>query len=370
MSSPVATRSRPTSSAKSVLSSLSLFGRATNVWRVRKYLLDDPFVDGDVLVLKTARRSSERTPKSDIYLSIEPPYLACLTGFICGGDARFPEPARFPITVQNLRNANPQPLPDNDHDPTPVLRRLFLGTLGRPMWEYQSDRDLFTGFRDALQAHRNLCDQGILHRDISAGNILLAEAENAPVRGFFCDLDFALVQSPTETTSRNHTESESTPTFKRGAGATGTTQFMARELLNPAQPITHQVTHDVQSFIWVLSYSVILNLHLRASHPSAPPDAHWQAQRKRLHRLFLRAFFQIDPDEIAYERTALSRCLAFPRTEMYGVDRIVAHFMSDALVGLFLAFQILLQGDERFVNPVPLTHDAVIGVVEDAIASL
>jgi len=134
-----------------------LLGCATNVWRVRQYLLDNnslPFLDADVLVLKTAWRSSARTPESDIYLSIELPYPIGLAEFVCGGDVRFPGLAGFPITVHNLRSVVPRPPPDNDDDPTPVLHRLRLGTLGRPMWEYQSDRDLLTGFRDAFQGWR------------------------------------------------------------------------------------------------------------------------------------------------------------------------------------------------------------------------
>ncbi|KDR77577.1 hypothetical protein GALMADRAFT_138663 [Galerina marginata CBS 339.88] len=93
---------------------------------------------------------------------------------------------------------------------------------------------------------------------------------------------------------------------------------MAREVLSPAQPIPHQVALDVQYFMWVFFYSVLRNLQLRADHLTAPPDAdaRWKAQAKDLRRLFRRAFCQTSPGEIAYERIALSRCLAFPRTEI------------------------------------------------------
>ncbi|KAF8971103.1 hypothetical protein BDZ97DRAFT_1787725 [Flammula alnicola] len=135
-----------------IWTSLSFSGRGTNVWHVREYvegINQEPFLRGNEMILKKAWRSSRRTPESDVYMSIHPPPEG-LTKFECGGDVKL---AGYPITVQNLRShpvRNFQPEGDID-PPTPVLHRLALGTVGRPMWEYTSDRDLLTGFRDALQ---------------------------------------------------------------------------------------------------------------------------------------------------------------------------------------------------------------------------
>ena len=99
-----------------------------------------------------------------------------------------------------------------------------------------------------LQAHKTLCDQGILHRDISAGNVLLTKTQNTSLRGFITDLEFARIEasalskplvivksnigpqnnyddrgrvlSRTEPTTRTHTTFESTVTVKRCAGMT------------------------------------------------------------------------------------------------------------------------------------------------------
>jgi len=84
-------------------------------------------------------------------------------------------------------------------------------------------------------------DMEILHRDISAGNVLLTETPNG---GFLTDLEFACIRNqiiqrpavtnlinfnlptpnriegytiPTEATSRTHTRFETTVTDKRGA---------------------------------------------------------------------------------------------------------------------------------------------------------
>lgn len=64
-----------------IWTSLSFLGRGTNVWHVREYVLDNgqhPCLQDDVMIMKTAWRSSARTPESDIYRSIKNPYPAGL----------------------------------------------------------------------------------------------------------------------------------------------------------------------------------------------------------------------------------------------------------------------------------------------------
>jgi hypothetical protein len=56
-------------------------------------------------------------------------------------------------------------------------------------------------------AHEFLCDQGILHRDVSAGNIMLP-AETPPdpgAEGFLMDLEFARVKRSSLDTTRTIT---------------------------------------------------------------------------------------------------------------------------------------------------------------------
>ena len=103
------------------------------------------------MIMKTAWLSSGRTSESEIYLSIEQPNPRGLAEFECGGDVRFPGLAGFPITVRNLRGDIYHTLRDDLAQPTPVLHRLILRTVGRPLWDYSWDRDQLTGFRDALE---------------------------------------------------------------------------------------------------------------------------------------------------------------------------------------------------------------------------
>ncbi|PPQ92803.1 hypothetical protein CVT25_004061 [Psilocybe cyanescens] len=79
----------------------------------------------------------------------------------------------------------------------PVLHRLVLCTVGRPMWEYQSEKEFLLDFHDILLAHKRLVEQGALHRDISAGNVLLSTDEDDTVSGFITDLDLAYISPQT-----------------------------------------------------------------------------------------------------------------------------------------------------------------------------
>ncbi|PPQ70566.1 hypothetical protein CVT25_012036 [Psilocybe cyanescens] len=347
--------------------SLSILGRGTNVWHVREYVLDNdqhPCLQGDLMIMKTAWRSSARTPESDIYRSIDNPYPAGLAKFECGSDVEFPS-SRFPVTVLNLRGKAKLPNDSSTSPVTPVLHRLVLRTVGRPMWEYKSEMDLLTGFRDAVQAHMELYDKGILHRDISPGNVLLTEIPNG---GFITDVEFAHIQ---KSTMQNF---ESTVTINRGTGvsangiAQGTAQFMARAILeaNDANlPIVHEAAHDVESFIWVLSYSVMRNLLIRASEE---PSKEFQDSCNSLREIYQEAFCKAANMKIATQRQSRSAALAFPGR--HKVHKIIESFMSNILVSLFKEFQALIHRSADIFNPVPLTHHDLLSVVNKAIASL
>jgi len=147
-----------------IWSSLSFLGRGTHVWCVRQCVQDNNLrLVGDVMIMKTAWRSSARTPESDIYLAIPDPYPEGVAKFKCGGDVNFPSTG-FPITMQNLRNKDRQNI--SPATLTPVLHRLILLTVGRPMWEYVSERDLLTGFRDAIRGQCFVIDWRLLSSDI------------------------------------------------------------------------------------------------------------------------------------------------------------------------------------------------------------
>ncbi|KAI0043942.1 hypothetical protein FA95DRAFT_330622 [Auriscalpium vulgare] len=178
------------------------------------------------------------------------------------------------LSVNKLRAVNEDAF---NEEASPVLRRLVVESVGRPLWEYRSDKELLVGFRAALEGHEFLWKQGILHRGISAGNVLLGDSEG--VQGFITDVEYTHVREihltemwtelaasvgrarGTQTTPahRERRTFDDAAMPERGQAMTGTLQFMALGLLEAiiaGIPIEHRVEHDLESFIWVLGYSV------------------------------------------------------------------------------------------------------------------
>lgn len=138
--------------------SLSLFGRGTSIWRVMPYNTDNFDSNAEVCILKNTWRNSHRVSESEIYETVDggPDGVA---NFYYGSDAVFPCVATSPaISVVNIRNtdyrinrANLLDIPTHRSiEPTAMLHRLILKTVGRPLWGAVDYADLLKGFRAAL----------------------------------------------------------------------------------------------------------------------------------------------------------------------------------------------------------------------------
>lgn len=131
-----------------------------------------------------------------------------LAKFHYGSDVQsFPTGGVINLDVRTLRGDTP-----DKQATTPALHRFFLTTVGRPLWDTSDDLSMLKGLRATLLGmfrslfifqhllthpsdHKFLSDQHIIHRDISAGNILLAEGPD-PIfggEGFLTDLEFAYI---------------------------------------------------------------------------------------------------------------------------------------------------------------------------------
>lgn len=136
-----------------IWSSISLLGRGTMVWHVRRYNANQ--LHGPVMVLKTAWRSSKRDPESSIYEAISGRHPG-LANYLIGGDVFDPRrvlPVRDAshhdktvISVCSLRGN-----PPHDGAATSILHRLIMRSVGKPLWEYKSDLELLRGMVAALQ---------------------------------------------------------------------------------------------------------------------------------------------------------------------------------------------------------------------------
>ena len=131
---------------------------------------------------------------------------------------------------------------------------------------------------------------------------------------------------------------------------------MARSILLQSVSISaertvHEAAHDVESFIWVLSYSVMRNLFPRASERSASKEV--RDERVTFRNLFSQAFGQTTPENIAVQRQSGSSCMLFPDNRR--VNQIVSSFMTGALISLFRDLQGLIHRATDPFNPTPLT---------------
>ncbi|KAF8524399.1 hypothetical protein BU17DRAFT_63383 [Hysterangium stoloniferum] len=119
--------------------------------------------------------------------------------------------------------------------------RLVLREIGRDLLSFVSTKELVTAMRDAVVAHRHaFYGARILHRDISAGNILITSSG----RGLLIDWDLS-----------KSTDAEASVTAQ--AERTGTWHFMAARLLRKPKDGTipkPDRVDDLEYFFHVLSW--------------------------------------------------------------------------------------------------------------------
>lgn len=124
-----------------IWNSLSFLGRGTSIWRAAEVIKGE-VVGSALFVMKSAWRSSKRLAESEIYNSIRGNHPGVAKHYF-GADVQFPDGGT--ISVQALRHT------ENSALETPKLHRLFLFTLGRPLWEYSTELELLEGLRGALE---------------------------------------------------------------------------------------------------------------------------------------------------------------------------------------------------------------------------
>ncbi|CAD6501340.1 BgTH12-01592, partial [Blumeria graminis f. sp. triticale] len=123
------------------------------------------------------------------------------------------------------------------------LIRIAITPCGQPLKTSKTTLEFIVGIRDVILGHRRLCDRGILHGDISEGNIVLTSptAADKP-KGMLIDLDHSI--GLIESLKKDDELS-----------LTGTMKFMAIERLQVAvkkEPtIQRTIRHDLESFFYV-----------------------------------------------------------------------------------------------------------------------
>ncbi|KAJ8475424.1 hypothetical protein ONZ45_g15614 [Pleurotus djamor] len=129
-----------------------------------------------------------------------------------------------------------------------TLTRLVVAEVGTPLSQFPNSKTLIQVIFDAFVGHQGAYSKcKILHRDVSAGNILIIDGG----RGMLSDWDLAKEVSKLGDVGRTHDR-------------TGTWAFMSVQLSKQPSKV-HTVQDDIESFFWVVVYHAIrYSLHDQA----------------------------------------------------------------------------------------------------------
>ncbi|KAI0046339.1 hypothetical protein FA95DRAFT_1560215, partial [Auriscalpium vulgare] len=208
---------------------------------------------GRVVYLKDSWRinTEDMAKETDIYEKLEKAGVQRVAKLGCGGDL----PGQSTRSQDFITEEQPWACMTSNVYRHTHCRMSFL-TIGAPLQRFSSTRQLCVAIYDALTAHAEAYTKAkILHRDVSAGNILIDEDG----RGVLIDWDLS--------------RDISLPPGRRRQWRTGTWQFISAALLLDPQAKPHTVSDDLESFCHVLTYMIVKyrptkyrNLHRKIKH--------------------------------------------------------------------------------------------------------
>ncbi|PCH38930.1 hypothetical protein WOLCODRAFT_167705 [Wolfiporia cocos MD-104 SS10] len=159
--------------------------------------------------------------------------------------------------------------------------RVVLDTVGESLDKFTSTKQLVQAIRDAIIGHLLAYLSGVLHRDVSFGNVMLVRKGVVKLCGFIHDFDYSspvdsskfrwkgrqgtplqgvsLQGTPLSTDERKNLRELENELKERA----GTVEFMAMELIDadPKTGVPHQAHHDLESFFWLLVCVVLRHTH-------------------------------------------------------------------------------------------------------------
>ncbi|KAJ7089179.1 hypothetical protein B0H15DRAFT_1022123 [Mycena belliarum] len=250
-------------------SSDGLFSRATLVYRV---ILEED-IDSEcptIYALKDSWRQRCRRPEVDIYDVIAKHCELKGINMDEKGMARCHGSVDLSVATSNL-------VPD--HDPAfhstcsskldkADLERCHMRTLLTPvgvgLHTFKCTKDFVQALLTAIEHHEIANAAGVLHRDVSEGNVLFQEICHAigTSRAFLTDWDYAEF---TSTGLQNFKEwfperVKATDGYdnieKSLKDLTGTFPFLAIELIDETT-VCHAAHHDLESFYWLLLWCIL-----------------------------------------------------------------------------------------------------------------
>ncbi|KAJ7100260.1 hypothetical protein B0H15DRAFT_927750 [Mycena belliarum] len=261
-------------------SSDGLFDRATLVYRV--ILAEDVGSKSPTIyVLKDSWRQRCRRPEVDFYdviakhcelnkIDMDGIGMAKCHGsvdlsIVTSGLVPGHDPA-FHSTCSKIDNA----------DLERCHMRTLLTPVGVPLNTFKSSKDFARALLTAIEHHEIANAAGVLHRDVSEGNVLLQETCNTvgTSKAFLVDWDYAEF-TPTGLHNFNKwfpDREEATKGYesieKSLKDLTGTQPFLAIELMEEPT-VRHEAHHDLESFYWLFLWCIFrytAHTHYKGPH--------------------------------------------------------------------------------------------------------
>ncbi|KAL1696898.1 hypothetical protein GGG16DRAFT_107670 [Schizophyllum commune] len=218
----------------------------------RGYVAWDPIMDS-VVFIKDSWRSvaGDLLPEAKVIGQLNAENVEFAPKLICGGD--FPD---HKTVTHEYVGARWNKGRRKTHEPR--VHHRFAVNLGQPLWKFRSSKHFMQILYDAFTCHRQAVERcRILHRDISAWNILWDEASG---RGILSDWDLSARMPPAGTSDVDPTVNIMAQ-LHTGSGRppdrTGTWAFMSSLSLGK-QGKLHDVQDDLESIFWVALYIIIL----------------------------------------------------------------------------------------------------------------
>ncbi|KAA1467222.1 hypothetical protein DENSPDRAFT_900394 [Dentipellis sp. KUC8613] len=171
----------------------------------------------------------------EIYKLLEKKEVRNIAPLVCGGDVAGQMTVTQKYADAEWRTGEVDLLPHHHY-------RLVLGTIGRPLKDFKSTKEMVRAVHHAFLAHWDAyLLANILHRDISGGNILIVEDKDT-TRGILIDWDLSKKRDARPEPRRNW--------------RTGTWQFMSAGILRNRFKL-HEYQDDMESFLHVVTYHAL-----------------------------------------------------------------------------------------------------------------
>ncbi|PPQ90006.1 hypothetical protein CVT25_009644 [Psilocybe cyanescens] len=219
---------------------LTPFARAS-----RRFMafLDDP-KDGKMCFLKDSWQevSARTAPEADIYRKLHAKNVEHIASMRLGGDVAGLE-TKTQVSFDKLSHSGRYKKLGRM-----VCHRIILDTVARDLGTFTWCKVLLSCLADVVDAAQQAYKAGVLHRDISAGNVMIVkDKETKELRGILIDWDMCLLID------------ERKKNYEIRTARTGTWAFISARLLrsSPSKPAVHSLGDDMESVFWVLAYEVL-----------------------------------------------------------------------------------------------------------------